>query len=144
MRISTHYSQQWHHGAGTDPYTWCHSCYMSSRRLDSDDIRLWHPTLATWKNLQDIDRTGCQIDHLSRRPDVQALRNVNALSRVKDGWRKLNDGFVYLFSCFSFFWHDQWQVCGRCCQVSIHMMLQRVCFGTNSSVYELCIKASRY
>ena len=41
--------------------------------------------------LQDTDRTGCQIVDLSRRPDVQALRTVNALCRVSDDWRKLGD-----------------------------------------------------
>ena len=55
-------------------------------------------------HLQDTDRTGCQIVHLSRRPDVQALRTVNALCRVSDGWRKLGDVFVFLMFMLQLYW----------------------------------------
>ena len=100
------FSGQWHYGSGTDPFIWCHQCYMSSRRADTDNIGLWHPTWDAWKHLADVDVTGFQIVLLRNRPDIQALCSVSALCRAHGSWNKLAHIIFILVFMLQLYW--QW------------------------------------
>ena len=99
-------SAQWHYGSGTDPFIWCHQCYMSSRRADTDNIGLWHPHGMHGKHLADVGVTGFQIVLLRNRPDIQALCSVSALCRAHGSWNKLAHIIFILDFMLQLYW--QW------------------------------------
>ena len=101
-----HSSAQWHYGSGTDPFIWCQQCYKSSRRADTDNIGLWHPTRDAWKHLADVGVTGFQIVLLRNRPDIQALCSVSALCRARGSWNKLAHIIFILVFMLQLYW--QW------------------------------------
>ena len=115
-----HNSAQWHYGAGDDPYTWCHNCYMASRRADADNIGLWHPTWDTWKtHIEDTDVTGHQICLLHNRPDIQALRSISVLCGASSSWRNPTDVIFISMFMLQLYWHwpmtTLWTLlCGTC------------------------------
>ena len=101
------FSAQWHYGSGTDPFIWCHQCYMTSRRADTDNIGLWHPTWDAWKtHLTDVDVTGFPIVLLRHRPDTQAMSSVCALCRAHCSWNNLAHIISILVFMLQLYW--QW------------------------------------